>query len=238
VVVVAVEFDFGPDDFGYAGLEGGVPGDGAADGGGVTGGEDGADGGLDGEGAEAFASHDGGDDGGDEGSVFVAAGGDGELDLAAERVVVFLVGAGEGAELDDGVEVTGAVFDLGVVVLDVGGKVDVDFGVGEGDELEAVAVVEDVGGGAGGGVLVDVVEADELDQLHRRRDDRDGVAGLMGERGADAIFPGGEEVGAGGLRGGGLGEGGCGDEGEETEGESAEKGQSHADFLAAGFLDV
>ncbi len=54
VVVVRVEFDFGPEDFGDARLEGGVPGDGAADGVGVALGEDGADGGLNGEGARSL----------------------------------------------------------------------------------------------------------------------------------------------------------------------------------------
>jgi hypothetical protein len=63
-----------------------------------------------------------GRDGGDEGAVLVAAGGDGDGDLAAEGVVVMLVGAGEGTVLDDGGEVAGAVFDFGIVVLDEGGE--------------------------------------------------------------------------------------------------------------------
>ncbi len=158
------------------------------------------------KGPEAFATHDGGSVGGNEGSGFVAAGGDGDDELAAERVVVMLVGAGEGAELDDSGEVAGSVLYFGSVVLDVGRKVDVDFGVGPGDEVEALAVVVDVGGGAGGGVLVEIVEAEELDHLRGGRDDGDGEGWLSGEGCADAVFPGGEEVGGGGL-GWCLGEG-------------------------------
>jgi hypothetical protein len=229
VVVVRVDFDFGPEDFAEAVLGGGIPGDGAADGGGFAGREDGAEGGLDGEGAEAFAAHEGRRDGGDEGAVFVAAGGEGEDCLAAEGVVVLLVGAGEGAELDGGGEVPGAVFDFGVVVVDVGGEIDIDFGVGEGDEVEALGVVVDIGGGAGRGVLMEIVEAEELDHLGGGRDDGDGEGGLFGERGADAVFPGGEEVGVGG---GGLGEGGGGKKDEEAEGERAADVGEHADFLA------
>jgi hypothetical protein len=231
VIVVRVEFDFGPDDFGDACLEGGVPGDSAADRGGVALWEDGADGGLNGEGAEAFATHDGGSVGGDEGAVFVAAGGDGDDELAAEGVVVMLVGTGERAELDDGSEVAGSVLYLGIVVLDVGREVDIDFRVGPGDEVEAFAVGVDVGGGAGGGVLVDEVESVELDHLRGGRDDGDGVGGLPGEGGANAVLPGGEEVSGGG----GLGEGGGGEKCEKAEGESAANVQMHAGFLVAGF---
>ena len=97
---------------------------------------------MNGEGAEAFAAHEGGRVGGDEGAVFVAAGRHGDDELAAEGVVVMLVGTGEGAELDDGGEVTGAVFYFGIVVLDVGREIDVDFGVGPGDDIEALAVGE------------------------------------------------------------------------------------------------
>ena len=139
-----------------------------------------------------------------------------------------LVGAGEGAELDDEGEVAGAVDDFGIVVLDVRGKVDVDFGVGPGDEVEALAVGEDVGGGAGGGVLVEVVEAEELDHLRGGCDDGDGIGGLPGERGADAVLPGGEEVG-----GSGLGEGGGGVECDEAEGE--DKGRATV-FLVHGLF--
>ena len=228
MVVVRVEFDFGPEDFGDAGLGRGVPGDGASDGGRVAGGEEGADGGLNGDRSEAFAAHDGGRDGGDEGAVLVAAGGIGDGYLAAEGVVVMLVGAGEGAVFDDGGEVARAIFYFGIVVLDVGREIDVDFDVGEGDEVEALAVGVDVGGGAGGGVLVEIVEAEELDHLGRGRDDRDGVGGLFGEGGADAVLPGGEEVGVGG----GLCEGGGGEKCEEAEGESAANFEMHANFLA------
>ena len=233
MIVVRVEFDFGPEDFGDACLEGGVPGDGATDGGGIALWKDGADGGLNGEGAEAFATHDGGRDGGDEGAVLIAAGGDGDGDLAAEGVVVMFVGAGEGAELDARGEVAGAIFYFGIVVLDVGREVDVDFSVGPGDEVEALAVGVDVGGGAGRGVLVDEVEAEELDHLRGGCDDGDRVRGLPGEGGSDAVLPGGEEIGAGGR----LGEGGGGEKCEEAEGESAANFERHADFLAARLPD-
>ena len=80
---------------------------------------------------------------------------------------------------------------------------------------------------------MDVVEAEELDHLGRRRDDGDGEAWLSGERGADAVLPGGEEVGIGGGCPG-LSEGGGGEKGEEAEGESAANFEMHANFLAAG----
>ena len=195
VVIGVVAFDLRPVDFSHTILGNGIPNYWFARGCacGISFGNGGSDGGLHVEVAEAFAGTDVWLHAGVGGTVFGLAGWDGGECPRAEGVASILGIAAGDSILDEEREVAPAIDGRGVV-LDVGRQIDGQLGVGPGHEIDALAVVEVPGVGAGGGDLAEDVRARDLNEAGVGGDERDRPNGLFGLRGRGAGCPPSEEA--------------------------------------------